>query len=44
VLLARIRVQLRQHEQSEDATFSVGPYVFKPSQKLLTTETARRSA
>src|ERR1700741_4120495 len=35
VLLARIRVQLRQHEQSEDATFSVGPYVFKPSQKLL---------
>ncbi len=36
VLLARIRVQLRQHEQSEDATFTVGPYVFKPSQKLLT--------
>ncbi len=36
VLLARIRAQLRQHEQSEDATFSVGPYVFKPSQKLLT--------
>ncbi|TIX62114.1 MAG: response regulator transcription factor, partial [Mesorhizobium sp.] len=26
VLLARIRAQLRQHEQSEDATFSVGPY------------------
>jgi DNA-binding response OmpR family regulator len=36
VLLARIRAQLRQHEQSEDATFTVGPYVFKPSQKLLT--------
>lgn len=36
VLLARIRAQLRQHEQSEDATFSIGPYVFKPSQKLLT--------
>lgn len=35
VLLARIRAQLRQHEQSEDATFTVGPYVFKPSQKLL---------
>src|SRR6187551_2018987 len=35
VLLARIRAQLRQHEQSEDATFSVGPYSFKPSQKLL---------
>ncbi|MBI1622104.1 response regulator transcription factor [Aquamicrobium zhengzhouense] len=36
VLLARIRAQLRQHEQSEDATFTVGPYVFKPSQKLMT--------
>jgi DNA-binding response OmpR family regulator len=36
VLLARIRAQLRQHEQSEDATFTVGPYTFKPSQKLLT--------
>jgi DNA-binding response OmpR family regulator len=35
VLLARIRAQLRQHEQSEDATFAVGPYTFKPSQKLL---------
>jgi len=38
VLLARIRAQLRQHEQSEDATFIVGPYTFKPSQKLLTDE------
>ncbi|WP_174802205.1 response regulator transcription factor [Martelella limonii] len=37
VLLARIRAQLRQHEQSEDATFNVGPYVFKPGQKLFTT-------
>ena len=36
VLLARIRAQLRQHEQSEDATFNVGHYVFKPSQKLMT--------
>ncbi len=35
VLLARIRAQLRQHEQSEDAIFSVGPYTFKPSAKLL---------
>jgi DNA-binding response OmpR family regulator len=35
VLLARIRAQLRQHEQSEDAVFSVGHYTFKPSQKLL---------
>ncbi|WP_274423323.1 response regulator transcription factor [Chelativorans sp. YIM 93263] len=38
VLLARIRAQLRQHEQSEDARFSVGPYTFKPSQKLLVDE------
>ncbi|MET3598369.1 response regulator transcription factor [Martelella mangrovi] len=38
VLLARIRAQLRQHEQSEDATFNVGPYVFKPGQKLFTGE------
>jgi DNA-binding response OmpR family regulator len=36
VLLARIRAQLRQHEQSGDATFTVGPYTFKPSQKLMT--------
>jgi len=35
VLLARMRVQLRQHEQSEDAVFSVGPYTFSPSAKLL---------
>jgi Response regulators consisting of a CheY-like receiver domain and a winged-helix DNA-binding domain len=38
VLLARIRAQLRQHEQSEDATFTIGPYTFKPSQKLLVDE------
>ncbi|MEM8591463.1 MAG: response regulator transcription factor, partial [Pseudomonadota bacterium] len=31
VLLARIRAQLRQHEQSEDAIFQLGPYTFKPS-------------
>ena len=35
VLLARIRAQLRQHEQSEDAVFQLGPYTFKPAQKLL---------
>lgn len=38
ILLARIRAQLRQHEQSEDATFQIGPYVFKPSQKVLLDE------
>lgn len=35
VLLARIRAQLRQHEQSEDAVFAIGPYSFKPAAKLL---------
>ena len=35
VLLARVRSQLRQHEQSEDAVFTVGPYTFKPSAKML---------
>lgn len=29
VLLARIRAQLRQYEQSEDAVFTVGPYQFQ---------------
>ena len=35
VLLARIRVQLRQHEASEDAEFQIGPYVFRPATKNL---------
>jgi DNA-binding response OmpR family regulator len=35
VLLARIRVQLCQHEASEDAVFTIGPYTFRPSSKLL---------
>ena len=35
VLLARIRAQLRQHEASEDAIFTIGPYTFRPRSKLL---------
>ncbi len=35
VLLARMRAQLRQHEQSEDAVFTIGPYTFRPSAKRL---------
>jgi DNA-binding response OmpR family regulator len=35
VLLARIRAQLRVHEQSEDAVYRLGPYEFRPSAKLL---------
>lgn len=38
VLLARIRAQLRQHEQSEDAVFQIGPYTFKPASKVLLDE------
>lgn len=35
VLLARLRAHLRQHDLSEDASFTVGPYTFKPSAKIL---------
>jgi len=35
VLLARLRAQLRQHEQSEDAVFTIGPYTFRPAGKIL---------
>lgn len=42
VLLARIRAQLRQHEQSEDAVFTIGPYSFRPSTKLLVDEADRK--
>ena len=42
VLLARIRAQLRQHEQSEDAVFTIGPYTFRPSAKVLLDATGRK--
>jgi DNA-binding response OmpR family regulator len=42
VLLARLRAQLRQHEQSEDAIFSLGPYTFKPSIKILVTADGKK--
>jgi len=38
VLLARIRAQMRQHEQSENAIFTLGPYTFKPAIKILLTK------
>ena len=37
VLLARIRAALRQHDQSEDVVFTIGPYTFQPAAKLLET-------
>ena len=42
VLLARIRAQLRQHEQSEDAVFAVGPYSFRPGAKMLVDEADKK--
>ena len=42
VLLARLRAQLRQHEQSEDAVFNLGPYTFKPAAKMLITEELKK--
>jgi len=38
VLLARVRAQLRSHEQSEDAVFRLGPYEFRPAAKMLVDE------
>ncbi len=34
-LLARVRAQLRVFDSSEDAVFTIGPYMFRPSAKLL---------
>ncbi len=42
VLLARVRAHLRQHEQSEDAIFTIGPYQFQPAAKLLLTEDEKK--
>ncbi|MGB8182325.1 MAG: response regulator transcription factor [Stellaceae bacterium] len=42
VLLARLRAQLRQHEQSDDAVFAIGPYTFRPGTKLLVDEAKRK--
>jgi DNA-binding response OmpR family regulator len=42
VLLARLRAHLRQHEQSDDAVFAIGPYSFRPSAKMLLDESSRR--
>ncbi len=35
VLLARLRAQLRIFDNSEDAVFGIGPYVFRPAVKQL---------
>ena len=35
VLLARIRAQIRQHERSDDAVFTIGSFTFPTANKLL---------
>lgn len=42
VLLARLRAHIRQHQQSDDAVFAVGPYKFTPAAKMLADEAANR--
>ena len=40
VLLARIQAHLRQHDQSDDAIFVIGPHKFQPAAKMLTSPIA----
>ncbi len=42
VLLARIRVQLRDYEHSEGAVFRLGDYEFRPSAKMLLDPQAKK--
>ncbi|MEQ1609287.1 MAG: response regulator transcription factor [Hyphomonadaceae bacterium] len=42
VLLARVRAHIRTYEQSDDATFHLGPYEFRPSVKLLIDDGQRK--
>ncbi|MDX1484779.1 MAG: response regulator transcription factor [Alphaproteobacteria bacterium] len=42
VLMARLRAQLRQHELSEEAVFTIGPYTFQPAQKVLVDENDKK--
>ena len=38
ILVARMNIQLRKHEQSNDGTLILGPYTFYPIRKLLRTK------
>lgn len=42
VLVARLRAHVRQHERSDDAVFTIGPYTFKPAAKLLIDTQSRK--
>lgn len=41
-LLARVRAQLRTFDNSDDATFVIGPYTFRPSARMLHDATSKR--
>lgn len=42
VLLEHVNTHLRRHQQSEDAILQVGPFLFKPSMKLLIDEEEKK--
>jgi DNA-binding response OmpR family regulator len=42
ILLARMRAHLRQHEKRDGAVFTIGPYSFRPSAKILIDENRNR--
>src|ERR1700745_870883 len=42
VLLARLRAHLRQSDHSDDAVFTIGPYTFRPSAKILLDPSGRK--
>jgi DNA-binding response OmpR family regulator len=42
VLLARLRAHLRQSDRSDDAEFTIGPYMFRPGAKLMTDAAGRK--
>lgn len=41
-LLARLRAQLRIFDNSEDVVFTIGPYVFRPSAKIMIDNARKR--
>jgi len=42
VLMARVHAHLRSHGHSEEAQYRIGPYIFRPSAKLLIDEAAKK--
>ncbi len=42
ILVARIRAHLRTHEQSEDAVLHIGPYEFRPADRMLRDSRGRK--